>query len=297
MFSGTFYALWGGVNKGFHMGDDYMTMDIDLGGSILTEEELDLAERTVNDAIWADLPITISVFNSYEDSLVLPIRKLVPHEGKVSVATVGDLPDPYDCIACCGTMPSSSGQVGLLAVYKNEAYKGMNRIYFDCGFKAKEKLTQDMKLLDTIANKYSCSTDDILHKLEVDREEMSDLKIRITKLSLYVRENEKKRIVSEMNSSPSKAFVDSISLLRPDDLLKLGFSVINETPNRILLLMDPENLICMMFSSCELKCGQYVKERISEYNGRGGGKDDYARLTFTDKSDMMSFAESVSEVI
>ena len=297
MFSGTFHTLWGGVNKGFHMGDEYMTMDIDLDGRILTDEELDLAERTVNDAIWSDLPIRISYFNSYEDSLEMPVRKAVPHEGKVSIATVGDTHHPYDCIACCGTLPSSSGQIGLLAVYKNESYKGMNRIYIDCGFKAKEKLSQDMKLLNTIANKYSCNTDDIIHKLNIDSEEMSSLKIKMSKLSSYVKDNEKTRILYEMKASDEKVYVYSLDLIKPDDLMKLGFSIINETSNRVLILMHPESLTLMIFSSSDVHCGQFIKEHVSEYNGRGGGKNNHARASFEDESDMKSFADAVYEMI
>jgi hypothetical protein len=91
MLSGTMDSLFGGVNKGFHMGDEYITIDIDLGGRMLTDEELELAERTVNEAIWADLPVTVTWFDDYESSLALPVRKKVPHIGKVSVVTVGEI--------------------------------------------------------------------------------------------------------------------------------------------------------------------------------------------------------------
>ena len=94
MLSGTFHSLFGGVNRGFHMGEEYITIDIDLGGRMLTDEELDLAERTVNEAIWADLPVTVTWFDDYEASLALPVRKQVPHDGRVSVVTVGDPDDP-----------------------------------------------------------------------------------------------------------------------------------------------------------------------------------------------------------
>ena len=39
MLSGTMDTLFGGINKGFHMGDEYITIDIDLGGRMLTDEE------------------------------------------------------------------------------------------------------------------------------------------------------------------------------------------------------------------------------------------------------------------
>lgn len=297
MFSGTFHTLFGGVNKGFHIGEEYVTMDIDLDGTILTDEEIDLAERTVNDAIWANLPIRISYFDSYEESLIMPVRKKVPHEGSVTIATVGDLPNPYDCIACCGTLPSYSAEIGLLVVYKNESYKGMNRIYFDCGFKAKEKLTQDMRLLNSVANRYSCSIEDIIYKLDLIDEEISSLKIANAKLAAYVKDNEKNHILSEIKSNDKRIFVYSLSLLKTDDLLKLGFSVINETQNKLLLFVHPEDLTCLMFSSSDIKCGRFIKENSPLYNGRGGGKDDHARAIFQNATDMKAFADAVSSML
>lgn len=79
MLSGAMDSLYGGANKGFHIGDTYVTIDIDLDGRMLTTEELDLAEKTVNEAIWSDMPVTIDWFDTYEDSLVRPVRKTSQH--------------------------------------------------------------------------------------------------------------------------------------------------------------------------------------------------------------------------
>lgn len=34
ILTGIFYREWGGINRGFHMGDDYMTIDIALEGKL-----------------------------------------------------------------------------------------------------------------------------------------------------------------------------------------------------------------------------------------------------------------------
>lgn len=292
MLSGTMHTLFGGVNKGFHMGEEYITIDIDLDGRMLTEEELDLAERTVNEAIWADLPVTITYFDSYEASLAMPVRKQVPHDGEVSVVTVGELPDPYDCIACCGTHPDSSAQIGLLAIYKHEPNKGMNRIYFDCGIMAKEKLNSDMKLLYELAKRNSCNTDDLLHKAEVEQANTSALKQQLAKMSSYIKDNEKSVIIEELNKAEG-SLVYSLDLISIDELLKLGFSVIGETSGKLLILTHPATCTALLFSSGEVKCGALVKEKAAAFNGRGGGRDDNARAVFSNARDMKQFAESV----
>lgn len=295
MLSGAFNNLYGGINRGFHMGEDYITIDIELEGRMLTEEELDLAERTVNEAIWADLPVSIDYFENYEASLVMPVRKQVPHDGEVSVVTVGELPDPYDCIACCGTHPSTSGQVGLVAIYKHEPNKGMNRIYFDCGIKAKEHLNENMKLLTEIANRNSCKTADLLHKLESDQNQAQQLKAQMARMATYIKDAEKTTILSKLNAE--KAVVYEQDLISVDDLLKLGFAAIGETTDRFLVLLHPETTTALLFSSGDEKCGALVKEHSGEFGGRGGGRDDNARAVFTSEKDMRAFAEAVVKVV
>ena len=297
MLSGTMDALFGGVNRGFHMGEDYITIDIDLEGRMLTEEELDLAERTVNDAIWADLPVTVTWFPDYESSLALPVRKKVPHEGRVSVVTVGDPDDPYDCIACCGTHPARSSEVGLLSIYRCEPNKGMNRIFFDCGIAAWEKLTADSRMLAEIAKRYSCSPSDLASRLDLEAENISSLKARLAKLTAYAKEVEKERILSGISAPgrTAKTVRYTSELLSVDDLLKLGFSVINGTDGLLLIMKHPETKTCLLFSSGDAKCGSLVKERAPEFDGRGGGKDDNARAVFTSISGLDSFVRSIAD--
>lgn len=295
MMSGTFHTLFGGVNKGFHMGEDYITIDIDMDGRMLTEEELDLAEKTVNEAIWADLPVIIDYFENYEASLAMPVRKQVPHDGEVSVVTVGELPDPYDCIACCGTHPNTSGQVGLVAIYKHEPNKGMNRIYFDCGTMAKEHLNADMKLLTEIANRNSCKKEDLLHKLETAEETTTELKAQMAKMSAYIKDEEKSKILAAL--SDSKAVIYELDIVSVDDLLKLGFAVMGETTDRLLMLLHNERKTALVFSSGSAKCGALVKEHAASYGGRGGGRDDNARAVFESTRDMRLFAEAILKVI
>ena len=295
MLSGTMDSLFGGVNKGFHMGDEYITIDIDLGGRMLTDEELDLAERTVNEAIWADLPVTVTWFDDYESSLALPVRKKVPHDGKVSVVTVGDLEDPYDCIACCGTHPARSSEVGLLAIYKREPNKGMNRIYFDCGKAAFDKLSADSKILAEAARRYSCSPADLTGRLDAEAESISSLKARLAGMTAYIKEAEKEKIMGSVRNDETGIFVYSSDILNADDLLKLGFSVINEVPGLFLIMRHPDTHTCLLLSSSEEhKCGTLVKANVKNFSGKGGGRDDNARAIFPSTEDMDAFIIEIS---
>ena len=294
MLSGVMHELFGGVNRGFHIGNEYITIDIDLDGRMLTAEELDLAQATVNEAVWADLPVTVTWFDDYESSLALPVRKQVPHDGKVSVVTVGDKEDPFDCIACCGTHPASSAEVGLVAIYKCEPNKGMNRIYFDCGKSAFEKLTADSALLADAAKRFSCSPADLGSRLDLEAESVSALKARLANFSAYVKDAEAAKMKAVIIDEALKHYVYESCLFSVDDLLKLGFSVINEIPDLFLIMKHPETHTCLLLSSSEdYKCGQLVKALAPQFNGRGGGRPDNARAIFPDGKSQDAFISSV----
>lgn len=306
MLSGAMHTLFGGTNKGFHMGEGYITIDIDLGGRMLTEDELALAEKSVNDAIWANLPVTISWFDSYEESLVMPVRKKVPHDGRVSVVTVGDFENPFDCIACCGTHPAHSAEVGLVAIYKCDPNKGMNRIFFDCGIFAKEKLSQDSRLLAEVSKRYSCAPADLMNRLDVEAAKISSLNAKIAGLAAYVKESEKAHILSEIREYAPKVYKYSSDILGADDLVKLGFSLVEELRSsepedgilaELLILMNPASNTALLFSTGDVKCGKLVKENAGKFNGKGGGRDDNARAMFSNAQDMKSFANAVQEML
>ena len=262
MLSGTMDTLFGGVNKGFHMGDEYITIDIDLGGRMLTDEELDLAERTVNEAIWADLPVTVTWFDDYESSL---------------------------------THPARSSEVGLLAIYKREPNKGMNRIYFDCGKAALEKLSADSKVLAEASRRYSCSPADLPGRLDAEAENISALKARLAGMTAYIKDAEKEKILASAGNAGEAGYVYSSDILNADDLLKLGFSVINEVPGLFLIMRQPESHTCLLLSSADgRRCGAIVKEKVKSFNGKGGGRDDNARAIFPSNADMDAFIGEIT---
>ena len=170
----------------------------------------------------------------------------------------------------------------------------MNRIYFDCGKTAFEKLTADSALLADAAKRYSCSPADLGSRLDAEAENVSALKARLAGLSSYAKDMEVAKIESAVRDGDLKHYVYESDLFSTDDLLKLGFTVINGIPDLFLVLKHPSANTCLLLSSSdEYKCGQLVKENAPKFNGRGGGRPDNARAMFSSLSDMQAFTEAV----
>ena len=304
ILSGAFYLTLGGANKGFHMGTDYITIDIDLGGRAVTPEELRIVEKRANQAIWDDLPFSTVFYPDAAAANTAPVRKVVDLEGVISVVFVGDPEDPFDCVACCGTHVSGAGQIGLIKIYKVEMNKGMNRVYFDCGEAAYDKVCEETDILTDIANRYSTAKEKLIHKLEVEDEKSKALRETVASLSAYYRENRSLEFAARVREAAGQSRVVipvAADALTPDDLLKFAYACIgqvtgaseqdSEVPSDVLAVVTHEasHTAVLVSSGSAFNCGQLVKEHAFACGGKGGGRPDNARAVFPGAKELHRF--------
>ena len=296
ILSGAFIQLFGGANKGFHMGGEYVTIDMDYDGKKLTEEQVRAAEKLANEVIWANLPVTVSTFPNREEASVMPTRKPVTQDGEITIVTIGDLESPHDCVACCGTHFHRTGEVGLIRIHKFEPNKGMNRIYFECGDRALESMQSDDTLLRSVQERFSAGSHDLLQKMDIRDEKEAELRQDCTGLRQYYRDREMARITSLLHRDTPDFYQDSFTLVSPDDLLKLGFAVMEDeaAPALMALVHRPSHTV-LLFSDGSRNCGALVKEHAKSLGGRGGGRPDQARALMPNEDAVEKFIESLKE--
>lgn len=307
ILSGAFYRLFGGANHGFHMGQDYMTIDIALEDqSPVTLEMAHQAEMLANQAIWDDLPVSVSYFDTRQEAEQLPLRKALAFDEAISIVTIGKLSDPApaDCVACCGTHPSTTGQVGLIKIYKVEKYKDMTRIYCDAGRKALTDYQRKHEILTNEANRYSASVEEFPEKLRIQEEKMNAVRNELYHLKKAYIEAEKEKldaVLGDIDQSGSKTPVILYPLLHlsMDDAFTMAKSYMGNIragkTHPLLLLYVPAQTSCVLVSDGTVHCGKLVKEYASFYQGKGGGNDVSARAIFTSDEDARLFADLLSK--
>ena len=296
ILTGAFIQLFGGANKGFHMGGEYVTIDMDYDGKKLTEEQVRAAEKLANEVIWANLPVTVSTFPNREEASVMPTRKPVTQDGEITIVTIGDLESPHDCVACCGTHFHRTGEVGLIRIHKFEPNKGMNRIYFECGDRALESMQSDDTLLRSVQERFSAGSHDLLQKMDIRDEKEAELRQDCTGLRQYYRDREMARITSLLHRDTPDFYQDSFTLVSPDDLLKLGFAIMEDeaAPALMALVHRPSHTV-LLFSDGSRNCGALVKEHAKSLGGRGGGRPDQARALMPNEDAVEKSIESLKE--
>ena len=303
ILTGIFFREWGATNRGFHMGEDYMTIDIaleeDARAQAITWDMCLAAERLANDVIAEDLAIITHHYDSFEEASSKPMRKKLTIEEDITLVGIGSLDYDWGCVACCGTHPSSTAQVGLVKVYKLESNKGMYRIYFEAGRRAFEKYQQQFEILNTLCNSLSAGTNDVLEKFRTSREKDKEIRSQLHFLKKEIIAREAASIIEDLGEiyspkSPRISERDPSQELAPeqkpaplrryrlltlDDLVSLSREISPEVKKIYFLVHEPSNTV-LLVSDGSTDCARLVKENASIYNGKGGGNKTMARAIF-----------------
>ena len=293
ILSGIFFELFGGVNRGFHMGEEYMTIDMSLEAkpefTKITWEMAKEAELKANEVIWNNLPVITRHFDTREEAENLPLRKALAFDEDITIVCVGDVTHPADCVACCGTHPATAGQVGLIKLYKVEVNKGMFRIYFEAGKRAFKQYGERFEVLTTLENRLSAGFKDLLQKYEAQNE-----KNRAVRDELYhLKKSVIAREIEDINKELTDGYVKKYDTLSVNDLLEIGKSLQGKVPGIAFLVHSPSNTV-LLFSDTH-NCGSLVKENANIYGGKGGGGKNNARALFTKEEYVDTFIDLITK--
>ncbi len=307
ILSGIFYKLYGGVNRGFHMGEDYLTIDISLEDNPefkeITWDMAKVAELETNKVIWQDLPVTAHHFDSREEAEKMPLRKKLAIEEDITIVTIGSESEPADSVACCGTHPSGAGQVGLVKIYKVEPNKGMFRIFFEAGERAFKNYVKSYDTMLWLEKDLSAGPEDLISKYQSRQEKQTGIKDRLYKLTKEAINREIESIndilslqESETGSPRQSLYFDkAFDLLTIDDVIEIGRGLAGSLP-KLLFLLHKKSSTLLLFSDTQ-DCGKLVKDNVAVFNGKGGGNKDFARAIFKDNQDAELFMTAVKTLI
>ncbi|NLY71431.1 MAG: hypothetical protein GX076_07125 [Clostridiales bacterium] len=291
ILSAVFYELYGGVNRGFHMGLDYMTVDINFEKNenykMMTDEMMVEAELEANKLVWANLPVFVRYFDSREEAEKMPMRKELALDEDIILVGIGDESYEAGCVACCGTHPRTTGEVGLIKLYKWEKYKRMARITFDAGLNALLYSQDEAKLIKTICNHFATDPLSVMSKINAHEQKFKDVKQELYELKKFFISERAEEIVKDLSQS---VIVREYPMLKAEDLLSIGKLLPKDIDNLFVLISPTENTI-ILISSGKHDCGKIVKDNAHVWNGKGGGRADNARAMFSSRQDMDCFVD------
>ena len=276
-----FLNLYNGNNKGFHLGEDYVTVDIDI--DVMTDEMIKNIEDEVNSYIYKNTEICTYVV-SKEDSKNFPLRKQINVDEDLRVVEAKDM----DCCPCCGTHVLKTGEIGIVKIIKYERYKGMTRIYIKCGARALRDFTNKQNIISNLNRHFSSDENSLVQRVEGQSIEIERLKRELNNFKKMIAENEAENIMKVENSKVILRIYDNKTF---EDVQLIGTALNSNNNILILSSLGDKKILFMNNSDSDFNCGKLFKDNVKEFNGKGGGNAKRAQGTFENAEDLIKFSE------
>ena len=274
ILSGVAKTLFDAVNVGFHMAEDYVTIDLD---KFLEEEQLAELEREANRAVQANTPVAVTVVDEQALEHIKLRKQAKGLKGEIRIVEVAGA----DSCTCCGTHTAASGEVGVIKITAAAKYKGGTRIWFACGMRAVGASRKEHELLDTLARRFSTKAEDVPSAAQKQFDEHAALRAELKKRTeaLFTMQAEtllqsaktikgiKVAVHSAKGLSAPELRSFSEKLLAGGKTVAVIFSV--NGGNVIYLLARSADVNFSMKQACDAANALFI--------GKGGGRDDSAQ--------------------
>lgn len=265
ILSGLLHEMFGAENVGFHIGEDYLTMDTSCP---IPDEGLLEAERRANEVIWADVPIE-AVWHTNEELRAITYRSKKELEGPVRIVTI-----PHaDCCACCGTHVRSTGQVGQVKILEWHNYKQGVRLVVVCGARALRAFEERRVRCADIGSCLSAKFETLTDAVERQKAELEKARFRVVQL-----ENELFCQTANSYSAAGPVILEQAGL-EPDGLRRLA-AAFGQVRSDICALFAPGEKGCAYVladpaGTTDLR--PLAKMLNQSFAGRGGGKPGFCQ--------------------
>ena len=258
--SGIVHEWFGYNNVGFHLGNDYCTLDFD---GPITKEQLKEIERRANGAVFENVDIQVS-YPSKAELAKLDYRSKIEIEGQVRIVMVPG----YDVCACCAPHVKKTGEIGLIKLVNMMNYKGGERITMLCGYRALQDYDRKDESAKAISASLCAKEIDIAQAVEHLKGEQASLKGKLASLQQKMIGYLAQEI--DISEDVVTVFDQELSGNAPRELMNK--------------LLSRGAKICAVFAGTEAGGYRYVigshtedvrllcKKLNEAFAGRGGGK-------------------------
>jgi len=268
ILSYAFAKLFDGKTVGFHLSNDYTTIDID---KILTEDMVLEAEILSNKVIYENKRMIAKKY-AYEETKELILRKAPPKLESLRIVTIED----HDSVACGGTHVKHTGEVGILKITKTEKHKSGTRIEFLCGKRAMNDYIVKNKMITDLSLLFTCGTDMLLDNISKLSEESKTIKMNCNLLNNELNDYKSNELI---NNAITKDNIKFIFEKVNKDIKDLRYicSKIIESENYVVLLVSEINNTCGLAVGQSKNLGFNVKDIFekckNKINAKGGGNN------------------------
>lgn len=252
---------------GFHLGKEFVTIDLDRPS--LTFEEAYRIEAQANQLVTSNLEVKLH-YPTPQELKSFPLRKAPTVEEDIRIVEVSN----YDFSPCGGTHPQFTGNVGMIKIRKWEKLRDGIRLEFLCGMRALADYQRKNTQINHLASLLSIKDIEVQEAIERLLDENK---------TLFKGYNQQKRTLLEYRAKDLYNAAEEFKSLKIiaqkfdgedfKDLQALA-ALLNQMPNTIALLATVNEKAQVVFTrskELDMNMNQLFKEVIPLIDGKGGG--------------------------
>ena len=279
--SGVVHSLYGYDNVGFHMEEDYVT--VDFSGE-LTREQLDEVEEKTNRYIYDNIEIECFFPNEYEIENLDYRSKLDLKEG-VRLVRIGEA----DLCACCAPHVKRTGEIGVVKILDFMRHRGGVRIVMKSGLKAVFDYREKYTSVYDVSVMLSSKQHEIASYVDKKIKENETLQRSFINFKMQIAENDKENL---SYIGDTALFITSI--YDSDMMRELANFGMTQKELCVILSGNEESGFSYVAGSLNFDLMRFAKHFNSALNGRGGGRGTMiqGKVTAT-KQDILNYFNSL----
>jgi alanyl-tRNA synthetase len=249
---------------------------LEIAATELPVDLLDEIEDRTNRTIWKGHPVHVHYLDDAEAGGE-GLRGKVGREGPLRVIDV----EGVDRCACGGTHVRNTAEIGLVAIAGSEKVRGGMRLHFVCGERAVRWRRERVHWLDRTARQLTTGQDLVADTVQRLQEENRERKKRLESVA---RELVEARVPVWRAGAERIGTVLAVLRVLDDDESLAASEAIHATVNDAPLLAvfvvrdGPKRQVFVARGvDVSVDCGRLLHDVLGQFDGRGGGKSEFAR--------------------
>ena len=252
---------------GFHIGDDYVTIDLDKK---LDQDALDLVENFANHIVYESRSVEI-LSPTPGELEAMPLRKEPTVTENIRVIQI----EGFDFSPCGGTHLKSTSEVGMIKIKKSNNNNDGIRVEFVCGrwalkdYQWKNQMTNDLSHLLTIKDT------DIKARVEALNREVIETKKEMNALKTEILDMKTQAIAKDYE------IIDDVHVITQKikdygikELRYIANNIISKEKTRVCLIGlegDQVHLVLGKNKALDYELKDTFNDFINRIKGNGGG--------------------------
>jgi alanyl-tRNA synthetase len=280
VLSAAFLRLYNIPTVSFHMADDYCSIDLDtndLNTSVLTQEQIESAERLANEIILENRPVDIR-FVSRDEAGKLGLRKLpVTDRDELRLINIRD----FDLCACGGTHVAQTGQIASVLLRKAEKVRQGWRVEFVAGQRTVATARRDFTTLTETAALFSAHIYDVPQQARKSLDELRSWRKQWERSQEELAAAQAASLLAAAPETKGRRIVVQVLADREMNFVKLLAQKLTRlSPSVVVLLATTSPQPSLVFAQSAgqpFDMGALLREAMAKLGGRGGGNKDLAQ--------------------